>query len=261
MNNKYNISLKKFDNSIKNRILIFRQIPYAYSLLVAIFCFVIIPLLICVLFLIGDYGYILIRSSISIGTILGLYGSILTAIGTITLGAIAVKQTQLLHDQNRLMEFANTKRPFFIIDRVTIPEGNNNVSCDYFLNRFSGVNKKGRDVYIYLLNIGEGIANKTTYTPNGFGDIEEWTQSECIKNGSTFRVSHHFPDSKQDENATIKLIYENVLGFKYMQIIECKRKFEPKRIDENDYEEQHRIFVELISPQQNIGMRNEINEA
>lgn len=83
-----NESIKRFINTLRRNIKIR---PYTY-LLWGTLTIIVVPIIIWLLYFIGDCGYVLLNISLSSGDALGFYGAFLSFIGTVVLGAIALWQ-------------------------------------------------------------------------------------------------------------------------------------------------------------------------
>lgn len=65
-----------------------------YLLIAGFFFLVCVPAIIMMLYSIGDKGTIYIKTKLDVGDALGFYGTLLSAAGSITLGCVAIWQTQ-----------------------------------------------------------------------------------------------------------------------------------------------------------------------
>ena len=101
-----NEKLKELCESITQHI---RRAPYKWGFWCVTITFILIPLLIWILYFIGDNCRILINTSLSVGEALGVYGASLAAIGTIALGVVSIIQNnratqlnlKLIEEQHR----------------------------------------------------------------------------------------------------------------------------------------------------------------
>lgn len=97
--------------------------PYLWATATTVIGLIIIPIFIWVSFLVGDNGFVIIHTSLSVGDALGFYGSVLAFIATGALGLIAVMQN------NRLQ---------------TLETGvaNRNNSCNIYVKHYEGYTTK-----------------------------------------------------------------------------------------------------------------------
>lgn len=112
-----NTWLKVQYNKIKSKVL---EKPYLYGFWI-IFVFLLMPLLIYFTYFIGDSGFVLIKTSLRVGEALGFYGSFLTFIGTVALGALALWQNKKANYINKRLSLLEKERfklelqPFVLI--------------------------------------------------------------------------------------------------------------------------------------------------
>lgn len=107
-----NEKLKELCESITQHI---RRAPYKWGFWCVTITFILIPLLIWILYFIGDNCRILINTSLSVGEALGFYGASLAAIGTIALGVVSIIQNNRATQLNlkliiRLLPFSEKDR-------------------------------------------------------------------------------------------------------------------------------------------------------
>lgn len=65
-----------------------------------------IPILIWVMYLFGDYGIIIVYSSFDKGDVLTFYGAFLTFLGTISLGGLALWQNRIIYNKTKKEEIS-----------------------------------------------------------------------------------------------------------------------------------------------------------
>ena len=73
-----------------------KQKPYSGVTMIALVVLFLLPFLIWLSFYIGDQGYIMIETSLSVGDALSFYSSLIASMATIALGVIAVMQNTRL---------------------------------------------------------------------------------------------------------------------------------------------------------------------
>lgn len=107
-----------------------------YLLIAGFFLLVLVPAIIMALYSIGDKGTIYINTKLEIGDALGFYAALLSAVGSVTLGCVAIWQT---HKANQMTETALSLQKSEQIS-VLIPQ-----SCFF---RFYGVpsSRKGQEM-------------------------------------------------------------------------------------------------------------------
>ena len=91
--------------------------PYLYGFLIIIIL-LLLPALIFILYFIGDHGYNLVYTSLTVGDALGFYGSLLSFLGTISLGALALWQNYKLNKVNQTLTALQLEEytPYLIIE-------------------------------------------------------------------------------------------------------------------------------------------------
>lgn len=90
---------KKCENVLEKA----KKEPYKYCFNLALFILVVIPAIIWFAFFIGDCGYVLIHTSLGVGDLLSYYGTTLSFIGTVSLGAVTIIQNNRLTKMNLLL--------------------------------------------------------------------------------------------------------------------------------------------------------------
>lgn len=104
LNDQEKIFLSQYYEFKKNYPNIYFYIKYIIIILFFI------PLIIWISYFIGDRGYILIYTSLNIGDALGFYGSVLSFIGTVSLGIVALWQGHKANQINvRLLSITEDK--------------------------------------------------------------------------------------------------------------------------------------------------------
>lgn len=92
----------KIKNFMFNKLELIKMQPYLYAFL-AVVLLVCIPLLIWFCYFVGDSGLIIVSTSLTVGDALGFYGNLLTFLGTMSLGALALLQNIKANEINRKM--------------------------------------------------------------------------------------------------------------------------------------------------------------
>lgn len=206
------------------------------------------------------------------GDLLGYIAGFETLLATTILSYVALSQTQQIKRSEEFSAYADIKRPFFIIDRVTVKENKQEIEVKFRTNKYEYTSSSPTTLSVYLKNIGDGIANECSYEPYGLGKIPtEYRPIDCILSNGEYCVPCRLP--AKDGNYVTKVItinYQNVLGFRYKQIlivnaesvaIPCGEDYievgdHLERVTE--YDKGHTTYINLISPQVPIGFANNI---
>ena len=209
-----------------------------------------------------------LESEWTAGDILNYIIGSISSIATIILSFVALYQTEKIKKTEQSNEVANTKRPFFIIDKVTVKKDNEEIDIKFIENKYEyGTSHLPTTIYIYFKNIGDGIANECSYE---LGMVpEERKPINCVLMQGTYKISYTLNTIKEDfVTKTFSLRYQNILGYRYKQIIIINAKIEPIPCDSYyvyidncrqqvvDYEDYYDIYINLISPQVPIGFVN-----
>lgn len=199
------------------------------------------------------------------GDLLGYIAGFETLVATAFLGFIALSQTERIKEDDEFNNMANTKRPFLAIEKITFKDENKNeVRLGFNQNSYYYESEKRVPYYIYLKNLGEGVANECTYSPVGFGTIpDSYKPLECIPIDGEIRI----PFSRKIGLERINIDYRNILGFRYRQVIilDVTIKNEPCNSDyveidsviqhvTTEYKDIYCTKFNLISSQESIGL-------
>ena len=153
--------------------------------------------------------------------VLGFYGGFLAFVGTVILGALALRMDRKSYDK----DMANTKCPFFIITSVDKihPIGKSVIYPLPIADRAYHDNIKSKDLFrINLKNIGDGpalnLVNKyenSKFANNNFPVLNNDDMNYYIEitYGEMEKVANN-------ENGVIPISYENIVGYRYIQNIE-----------------------------------------
>ncbi|GEM_PF-2741120 len=204
------------------------------------------------------------------GDLLGYIAGFETLLATTLLSYVALSQTQQIRKSEEFSASADIKRPFFIIDKVTIKENNQENEVKFETNRYEYTSNSATTLYVYLKNIGDGIANECSYEPYGFGEIPvDHKPLACILRDGEYRVPCRLVS--KDGNSikkTVTINYQNILGFRYKQILIVNAKSVSIPCGEEyidmgdhvervlDYNEGQTTYINMISPQVPIGTAN-----
>lgn len=158
---------------------------------------------------------------------LSYFGSALGGLGTILLGVITVRLTKQIKASEDDRTNANTKRPFFIITEITVPEGSTYVwgraQNGYMLNY-----KNAGYSSIKVVNVGDGPANNLTILPWGFGEVpKEHRPNYCVPPDGFCMIPIRLQTKQSSSSQKISIIYENIIGYAYSQQIELNINYVP----------------------------------
>ena len=146
--------------------------------------------------------------------------TILGTIPTVLLALLTLIQTQHIHQVQDSWTRENTKRPFFIIDKITGSDGTEfwHEGNTYKLNVSMEVTWRVECVSLVLKNIGEGIAVSFKNNAETFGDMEP--SANYVQPGNTIRIRVSL---NVEEKRKVILSYQNIVGVPYEQSIEAER--------------------------------------
>ena len=207
-----------------------------------------VPLFFIVCYLLGDYGIVLIHTSLSIDGLLAYYGGFLAFIGTTVLGLVTITQTQKANEETekanrrmidltekQLFESKNTEKAFFVVKKVIIYGSNNSVS-EGLGNYSVKINRAYNDVvfYITLKNIGQAtainISSTTAYISHKEPKIKTLgtlLNYDNIEKDKTLKINLKVSDilkllldnNERFANLNIDIGYENIYGIVYIQTL------------------------------------------
>lgn len=227
--------------------------------IIILIAFVAIPVFVNALFQI-KVPFKILQLKWGVNDALSYFGSIVGGLGTIFLGIITIQQTNWNNKKIEETDKANTKRPFFVIDKVFAVEYNDGRKLrkewEYGKNSFEGRFSKNQSVYIDIKNIGDGVANNLVIEPYGFGNIRRDDRpSACVAAGENYTVQKSLKKSIFKETTTIYVFYENIIGYAYYQIIELSVEDDTIVNSDTSYEiEQYQTKIYNIYPQVALGM-------
>lgn len=188
-----------------------------------------------------------------------IIGSIIAVIGAIAVMCISNKKAKINNDASLAeakaiakmeeeQHNANTRRPFFIIEKVAI----DNKFITPSVNGYEYEGKGIKKVQISIKNLGEGVACALTYTPYGFGRIPEESRPKYyIAENETFELSQTIKEKIKSFDITI--YYENLLGYKYSQNI--KINVNDTYLEDKDDDYFMKLNISYLSSQEQNGMK------
>ena len=232
-----------------------------YKILGVVISMFLVPMLIVHILFKINLNIPFLQAEWSAGELLGYIAGFEIFLGTSCLSVLALVQNEIEKDKNSFLEKSNIKRPFFIIDRVTYKDGKNEKNVIFDKNRYVFSAECSKHCYVYLRNVGEGIANEFRYEPYGFGRIPEYEKpTKCIpiNEECCIPISLHSKDGSL-KTKTYHILYKNVVGICYKQnlIVEADITYNPKILGEpgseyiEDEGETFNTYINLISPQEN----------
>lgn len=157
-------------------------------------------------------------------------GTILGAIPTVLLALLTLIQTQKIYQAQDSWTRENTKRPFFIIEKITGSDGMEfrHEGNTYKLNAAREDTSKPEHISIALKNIGEGVAVSFKNDAETFGDMEP--SANYVQPGNTIHIRVALSDEEQRK---VIFSYQNIVGVPYEQSIEAER-YSQSADDEGD---------------------------
>lgn len=197
-----------------------------------------------------------------------------TLLATSILSYVALSQTQKIKKSEEFSETGNTKRPFFIIDKVTVKENGEEIEVGFEGNRYKYTSSSPATLYVYLKNIGDGIANECSYEPYGFGKVPDDAKPvDCILVYGIYCIPCRLVTKNGNYiTKTVTINYQNILGFRYKQVLIINAELAQIPCGEDhynmgdhiesatDYDEGHTTYINLISSQIPIGFADNIKQ-
>jgi hypothetical protein len=233
-----------------------------------------IPLIIVQFLFKWQSGVCWLESGWEAGDLLSYIAGFETLLATSILSYVALSQTQKIKKSEEFSEYGNTKRPFFIIDKVTIKEDRKEIKVGFEGNRYKNTSISPTTLYVYLKNIGDGIANECSYEPYGVGEVPDATKPlDCILVHGTYCIPCRLVNKKGNYTTkTVTVNYQNILGFRYKQLLIINAGLTPLPCGEDyinmgdhieramDYDEGYTTYINLISAQMPIGFADNLKQ-
>lgn len=233
-----------------------------------------LPLIIVQFLFKWQSGVYWLESGWGAGDLLSYIAGFETLLATSILSYVALSQTQKIKKSEEFSECGNTKRPFFIIDKVTIKEKGEEIEVGFEGNRYKYTSISPTTLYVYLKNIGDGIANECSYEPYGFGEIPDYAKPvDCILVHGTYCLSYRLVAKNGNHTTkTVTINYRNILGFRYKQILIINAELAQIPCGEDcinmgdhiervaDYDVGNTTYINLISSQMPIGFADNIKQ-
>lgn len=241
--------VKKRFNNILQKV---KSKPYQYGFFFALFTLLVIPGAIWVAYFIGDCGFVLINTSLTVGDALGFYGTVLTFIGTTFLGVVAYRQNEMHNKREADWDNANTLTPYLAIDSVY--KSNKERNPTQF--ETSHYKVEGKKAVVQIKNIGQGIATGVFYK-HWFGKLHNPQDSQMNMNlqvDSTFEIQLSATEKNVNKLQKKVIQYQNVIGFQYQQVLSYKLVLESEPVENEDWEEHYYLHVYLLGKQERLGM-------
>lgn len=153
--------LKNLCKSIVQRV---KQKPYKWGFWFIFVVLIFIPTIIWLVYLLGDYGVVLIHTSLGVGDALSFYGTVLTFAGTVALSALALWQNKQIarksQEYTELMERNERQRSLPVLKlslagrngalmnlAFNIKNFSENIATFIEATPFNVYNKSGEQIY------------------------------------------------------------------------------------------------------------------
>lgn len=169
------------------------------------------------------------------GDLLGYIGSAAVVVGSISLALYSVYQTEKLNKLDRNLqrqqdEFKreNTKRPFFIIDKVLVDDKPVDIDGDKGIWK-STVNEAVR-LSIEIRNVGDGPACRLRLRDDSaFGKASSMDQHRlCVPRDGIYTFTASLASLRKKGVVLLLFRYENIVGCPFAQQAEIQISYKPK---------------------------------
>ncbi len=202
--------------------------------------------------------------------VLSYYATILSGIITVTVLAVTLNHNRNMLKNQIIFNRAQTKQPFFIIDKISLASNNNFVhnggtwNIYYYLLDSMHLNENDNTpIIIKLKNIGDGPAVSIAQGISMYCSSSYYCLPFLVKSNSSFEIKYNIQkniealqpkikalynmEDMEDINefdffTKIEVSYENILGVKYNQTIQII-------IEPLNELNKMRLTIEEISPQ------------
>ena len=196
------------------------------------------------------------------------YSIILSGLITLAALALTLKHNRNMMEKQMLLNRAQVKQPFFIIKDISLYPKNDFLKKDNYwgksfnITKLINLNEKVTSpTEITLTNIGDGPAVSISYHIEMFHNFAYYQHPFIVSPDSSFKIKYdlqknieHLKENirsinkMQDINVydfftNIQILYENILGVKYEQIIQII--VDPKANSPHEIE----LIISDISPQ------------
>lgn len=191
------------------------------------------PLLVNVLFM-YEAPCAVFEARFDSGDLLGYIGSAAVGAGSILLALYSVYQTERLNKLDRNLqrqqdEFKreNTKRPFFIIDKVLVDDKPVDIDGDKGIWT-STVNEAVR-LSIEIRNVGDGPACRLRLKDDSaFGKASSMDQHRlCVPQDGVYKFEASLASFRKKGTALLLFRYENIVGCPFAQQADIKISYNP----------------------------------
>lgn len=169
------------------------------------------------------------------GDLLGYIGSAAVGVGSFSLALYSVYQTEKLNKLDRNLqrqqdEFKreNTKRPFFIIDKVLVDDKPVDIDGDKGIWK-STVNEAVR-LSIEIRNVGDGPACRLRLRDDSaFGKASSMDQHRlCVPRDGIYTFTASLASLRKKGVVLLLFRYENIVGCPFAQQAEIQISYKPK---------------------------------
>ncbi len=191
------------------------------------------PLLVNVLFM-YEAPCAVFEARFDSGDLLGYIGSAAVGAGSISLALYSVYQTERLNKLDRNLqrqqdEFKreNTKRPFFIIDKVLVDDKPVDIDGDKGIWT-STVNEAVR-LSIEIRNVGDGPACRLRLKDDSaFGKASSMDQHRlCVPQDGVYKFEASLASFRKKGTALLLFRYENIVGCPFAQQADIQISYNP----------------------------------
>ena len=196
------------------------------------------------------------NTAFSASDLLSFQGAILTFLGTTFLGLVAYKQNETHNRKQIEIDDANTLTPFLTIDSVSVLQKPKKES-ELAPFEISHYKVPGKRAVVTIKNIGQGLATRVSYKHwlGKLSNPEDHQKSIDLGINETFTIQVRASEKSVDEIKEIDIEYQNIIGFRYKQMLQYKLVQECEQIGEDDWEDRYFLHIYLMGVQQRIGLK------
>lgn len=191
------------------------------------------PLLVNVLFM-YEAPCAVFEARFDSGDLLGYIGSAAVGAGSIFLALYSVYQTERLNKLDRNLqrqqdEFKreNTKRPFFIIDKVLVDEKSVDIDGDKGI--WTSTINEAVCLAIEIRNVGDGPACRLRLKDDSaFGKASSMDQHRlCVPQDGVYKFEASLASLRKKGAALLLFRYENIVGCPFAQQVDIQISYNP----------------------------------
>ncbi|QEY34198.1 hypothetical protein FL966_03550 [Caproiciproducens galactitolivorans] len=180
--------------------------------------------------------------------------------GTTFLGFVAFFQNELRNKDDADLNAADTLCPFLEVSKII---GKDKKEAVFEDNHYVAVNSKSAKVFVR--NIGQGIASGLTYEPKmylgGRPTIrikDDETKCYSVQAGDVLEIALSVAGTEKNINKLMEqeIFYQNIIGYRYSQIITYKLVEEFDQTDEEECSRTVNLYIYNMSSQKRLGMED-----